>query len=216
MKKVKELIKPLLVTLAILAFGVWLSMYLKDDVAQYVLMHPVWGTVAFVGLAALAVVFPSFTNMMFIPIGVSMFGPFYATLLCILGWWLGSVMAFAVGRYYEEYLVTKFPSFKNYLYVDQLVGDKNLFWKLIFLRATFPVDVLSYALALFSKRVSHKMNAVTTLIGITPFAFVFTYAGAMMYRNIAWLMATLGIVFLCYCIITFINARKAKREASKK
>jgi uncharacterized membrane protein YdjX (TVP38/TMEM64 family) len=202
MNKITPLIKPLLVTLAILLLGVWLSMYLKDDVMQYVLMHPVVGVMAFVGLAALAVVFPSFTNMMFIPIGVSMFGPLYAALLCILGWWLGSVISFTIGRYYNEYLLERFPSFKNYLYIDKLVGDKNMFWKLILLRMTIPVDVLSYALALFSKRVSYKMNAVTTLIGITPFAFIFAYAGEMIYKNVIWVTSTLAVVFVAYLLIT--------------
>lgn len=202
MSKVTSLIKPLLATFVIFGVGVWLSMYTKDDVAQYVLMHPVWGVVAFVLLGALAVVFPSFTNMMFIPIGVSMFGPLYAALLCILGWWLGSVISFAIGRYYNEYLLLRFTSFKNYMYIDKLVGEKNVFWKLVLLRMTMPVDVLSYALALFSKRVSYKTNAVTTLIGITPFAFVFAYAGEMMYKNMIWLTSTLAIVFVVYVIIS--------------
>lgn len=205
MSKIKTFIKPLLVATAVFGIGVMLSMYLKEDVLEYVLMHPVMGTAAFVALAALAVVFPSFTNMMFIPIGVSMFGPFYAAVLCILGWWLGSVAAFAVGRYYEAYLLSRFASFQNYMYIDKLVQDKNMFWKLIFLRMTFPVDVLSYALALFSKRVTHSMNAITTLIGIAPFAFVFTYAGEMMYRNVVWIATTLAAVFIVWLIINIKN-----------
>lgn len=207
MNKIIPLLKPLLVTLAILALGVWLSLYIKEDVLQYSMVHPNMIIVVFTGLAALATVFPSFTNMMFIPLGVSMFGVFWAAILCILGWWLGSVVAFAIGRYYNEYLIRRFPSFKNYLYIDQMVGDKNMFWKLVLLRMTIPVDVLSYAMALFSKRVTYKMNAVTTLIGITPFAFLFAYAGEMIYRNVIWITGTLGVVFAVYLIVTI---RKGK------
>ncbi len=202
MHNITPLIKPLLVTLTILLLGVWLSVYLKEDVLQYSMVHPNMIIGVFVGLAALATVFPSFTNMMFIPLGVSMFGAFWAAILCILGWWLGSVIAFAIGRYYNEYLLERFPSFKNYLYIDKLVGDKNMFWKLILLRMTIPVDVLSYALALFSRRVTYKMNAVTTLIGITPFAFIFAYAGEMIYQNVIWVTSTLAVVFVAYLFIT--------------
>ena len=199
------LLRTILTAGFIFGAGLVLSMYLKEDVLEYVLMHPVMGTVAFVALAALAVVFPSFTNIMFIPIGVATFGPFWAAVLCIVGWWLGSVAAFAIGRYYEAYLLSRFASFQNYMYIDKLVQDKNMFWKLIFLRMTFPVDVLSYALALFSKRVTHSMNAITTLIGIAPFAFVFTYAGEMMYKNVVWLTGVLAVVFIVWLII---NIRK--------
>ena len=195
------LLRTILTAGFIFGAGFVLSMYLKEDVLEYVLMHPVMGTAAFVALAALAVVFPSFTNVMFIPIGVATFGPFWAAVLCIVGWWLGSVAAFAVGRYYEKSLLSRFPSFQNYLYIDKLVTEKNMFWKLIFLRMTFPVDVLSYALALFSKRVTHSMNAITTLIGIAPFAFVFTYAGEMMYKNVVWLTGVLAVVFIVWLII---------------
>ena len=195
------LLRTILTAGFIFGAGLVLSMYLKEDVLEYVLMHPVMGVAAFVALAALAVVFPSFTNVMFIPIGVATFGPFWAAVLCIVGWWLGSVAAFAVGRYYEKSLLSRFPSFQNYLYIDKLVTEKNMFWKLIFLRMTFPVDVLSYALALFSKRVTHSMNAITTLIGIAPFAFVFTYAGEMMYKNVVWLTGVLAVVFIVWLII---------------
>ena len=199
------LLRTILTAGFIFGAGLVLSMYLKEDVLEYVLMHPVMGVAAFVALAALAVVFPSFTNVMFIPIGVATFGPFWAAVLCIVGWWLGSVAAFAVGRYYEKSLLSRFPSFQNYLYIDKLVTEKNMFWKLIFLRMTFPVDVLSYALALFSKRVTHSMNAITTLIGIAPFAFVFTYAGEMMYKNVVWLTGVLAVVFIVWLIINIKN-----------
>jgi uncharacterized membrane protein YdjX (TVP38/TMEM64 family) len=207
MKKInlKVLLQSVVTAGFIFGAGLVLSMYLKEDVLEYVLMHPVMGVAAFVALAALAVVFPSFTNIMFIPIGVATFGPFWAAVLCIVGWWLGSVAAFAVGRYYEKSLLSRFPSFQNYLYIDKLVTEKNMFWKLIFLRMTFPVDVLSYALALFSKRVTHSMNAITTLIGIAPFAFVFTYAGEMMYKNVVWLTGVLAVVFIVWLIINIKN-----------
>ena len=199
------LLRTILTAGFIFGAGLVLSMYLKEDVLEYVLMHPVMGVAALVALAALAVVFPSFTNVMFIPIGVATFGPFWAAVLCIVGWWLGSVAAFAVGRYYEAYLLSRFASFQNYMYIDKLVTEKNMFWKLIFLRMTFPVDVLSYALALFSKRVTHSMNAITTLIGIAPFAFVFTYAGEMMYKNVVWLTGVLAVVFIVWLIINIKN-----------
>ena len=205
MKWSSVIVKPVVVSVLSFGIGLLLSYYLKDEVLGYVINHHTMGSVVFVMLAALAVVFPSFTNMMFIPLGTAVFGPFWAAVLCILGWWIGSVGSFAIGRHYSELLLTKFPSFKNYLYIDRMISSGNVFWKLILLRMTFPVDVLSYGLALFSKQVTHKMNAATTLIGITPFAFIFTYGSDSLYRNVVWLTTTLAVTLLVYLMININN-----------
>jgi hypothetical protein len=51
MVKIAHLFKPALITLAILTIGIFLSVYLKEDVLEYVLMHSVMGVAAFVALA---------------------------------------------------------------------------------------------------------------------------------------------------------------------
>lgn len=44
---------------------------------------------------------------------------------------------------------------------------------LILLRMTFPVDVLSYALGLFSRQTTAIQNASSTALGAAPFAVLF-------------------------------------------
>jgi len=78
-------------------------------------------------------------------------------------------------------------------------SDKNLFWTVALLRIIVPVDILSYAIGLFS-----EMNSTpfffATLIGVTPFAFIFAYAGTLPVRLqllvLIGMIAFLGIVFI--------------------
>ena len=59
--------------------------------------------------------------------------------------------------------------------IEKLIPQRNIFLSVIFLRMAIPVDVLSYALGLFSS-ISFKLYFVATLVGVSPFAFIFSYS----------------------------------------
>lgn len=150
-----------------------------DTLEPIVKASGLFGMFVFVLMAILAVVFPIWSNLFLIPIGTMAWGPIPAALLLNLGWSIGSFIAFAIGRGARTWLLFHFPSFNNYQYVDKLLPQRHQLLALIFLRMTFPVDILSYALGLFGKSVSYRTNAITTMIGVAPFSFVFAYLGAM-------------------------------------
>lgn len=162
--------------------------------------HSFLGKIIFVAVAAFAVIVPVFSNLFLLPFGVVAFGPNVTALLCILGWWIGSVVSFAIARTYQYKLLDRYPSLAQYEYVDVLVPKKHEFFALIFLRMTIPVDVLSYALGLFSRRISWKQNAITTLIGITPFAFIFSYIGIFPPLAQAGILTATVLLFIVYII----------------
>ena len=64
------------------------------------------------------------------------------------------------------------------------------------LRATFPVDVLSYALGAFSPATTHRQQAVSVVLGAAPFALLFAWVPAMP----AWAQ---GVVFAA-CTAAFV------------
>jgi len=64
----------------------------------------------------------------------------------------------------------------------------------VFLRVGVPVDVLSYGLGLFSK-MPLKDYFFATLLGVSPFAFVFSFLGIFpIYYQIFALAAALTIM----------------------
>ncbi len=148
-----------------------------SSITSLIQSHNTLGKSLFVIMAALAVIFPVVSNLFLLPFGVVTWGSLTTATLSITGWWMGGLIAFFIARTYQENLLQKFPSLSHYKYIDSFIPKKHEFLTLIFLRITLPVDVLSYALGLFSKRISWKKNALTTLIGIIPFAFIFSYLG---------------------------------------
>jgi len=62
--------------------------------------------------------------------------------------------------------------------LEKKIPKENLFLGIIFLRMVIPVDILSYALGLFSK-IKTRDYLLATIIGVSPFAFIFAYLGRM-------------------------------------
>ena len=71
------------------------------------------------------------------------------------------------------------PGAARHVEIDRLVDADRRLLSLITLRMTFPVDVLSYALGLFSARVTLGEIVLSTLIGAAPFALLFAWFPAL-------------------------------------
>lgn len=127
--------------------------------------------------AGLTVVAP-LSPLPLLPVAVAVWGSLVAGILSIVGWTIGSVIAYEAARRFGRPLVERLVDMSQVeKYVNAGVGD-NKFLSVVILHVIVPVDIISYALGLFiSMRTS--VYALATLIGITPFAFVFAYTAAL-------------------------------------
>lgn len=134
-----------------------------------------FGALFYVLITVAAVVIAPVSTFPLLPIAVSLWGSFFAAVLSIIGWTLGASIAFGLARRYGKPLIGKMISLKKIEHVEKLIPQKNIFMSVLLLRMALPVDVLSYALGLFSN-ISFKHYFFATLIGVSPFAFFFAYA----------------------------------------
>jgi len=156
------------------------------------------GMIAYVLLTIISVVVAPVSTLPLIPLASSMWGWMIAGALSIVGWTLGAQFAFLLARHFGKPLVSKIVSLEKLNHLEDRIPKKHLFWTIVLLRMTVPVDVLSYALGLFS-RMKSAPYFFATLIGVAPFAFVFAYAGTLplLYQMEA-LALGLFIMFLAY------------------
>ncbi len=144
--------------------------------------------IVFVLLTTIESVLAPLSVFPLVPLASSLFGWVMTAVFLIIGWTLGSWIAFIISRKYGKPLVKKIVSLEEVEKLEKKLPEKHLFITIVLLRMFIPVDFLSYALGLFSKiKTSTYLSA--TIIGLTPFAFV---------------MAYLGIVPLLYQIIGII------------
>lgn len=170
------------------------------------------GSSAYVLLMITSVVVAPLSFLPLIAIGSSIFGPFLTGVLNVFGWWVGAVIAFYIARYGARPIVGRlFPISKLVKYED-ILDDREEFWTVVILRALTPVDILSYVLGTVTTMTWRK-HAVATLLGITPFAFVYAYGGAAIVNKNVFLLSiilAIGIVLFFILRIVFKRLKEGK------
>jgi uncharacterized membrane protein YdjX (TVP38/TMEM64 family) len=141
--------------------------------------HAALGVAVFVATSALAVLMPALTNLPLVPVAVLAWGPWWTAALLLVGWTLGSLLSFALGREARALIVRRFPSVQRHAQIERLIHPRHRLASLVLLRMTFPVDVLSYALGLFSPATTLAQNTLATLLGAAPFALLFAWVPVM-------------------------------------
>lgn len=177
----------------------FLSQKFASDIRRIVGEAEVWGMLLYVGLTILAIVLAPVSTTPLLPLAANLWGGFWAAVLSIIGWTAGAQIAFWIARKYGRPIVEKVIPAKKLQWAEERLSQwfsskEHFFWTVVFLRMALPVDILSYALGLFT-----RMNGVhyffATLIGVTPFGFFFSYAGTFPVQyQIAALTAALIIV----------------------
>jgi uncharacterized membrane protein YdjX (TVP38/TMEM64 family) len=134
------------------------------------------GMVIYVLASIATIVLAPVATVPLIPIAAGLWGGFITGLLNILSWSIGAMIAFAIARMVGIRFVRRIVSLERLNRIEKSIPERGMFWTIVFLRMVIPVDILSYALGLFS-RVRAGLYFWATLIGITPFAFILAYAG---------------------------------------
>lgn len=132
------------------------------------------GMLVYVLGATIATIIAPLSFLPILPVAVALWGSFTAAVLSIGAWSVGAAVAFLLARRYGKPLVGHFVGEQKMNYISGILPKKQLFIAVVFLRMAVPVDLLSYALGLFAV-MRFPPYMLATVIGITPFAFVFSY-----------------------------------------
>ena len=159
--------------IALFAVAMLLARQFAAPIQGVLSTHARLGIVVFVATSALAVLMPLLTNLPLVPFAVLAWGPWWTALLLLLGWVVGATLSFTLGRHARAWILRHVPSVTRHAQIDRLIHPRHRLWSLILLRMTFPVDVLSYALGLFSRNTTLTESVVSTALGAAPFALLF-------------------------------------------
>lgn len=154
-----------------------------------------FGMLFYILITIIAIVIAPISTMPLLPIASNLWGVFSAAILSIIGWTVGAYIAFIIARTYGIPIVKQFIPIEKINKLEKMVPRENIFWSVVFLRMVIPVDILSYALGLFSK-MKTKNYVLATLIGVSPFAFIFAYLGKLpfYYQILAILIAIIILI----------------------
>ena len=175
--KIKAVI-PVAIIFALFIISAFYSQKYGEEAKIFVERGGVFGMVAYIVIAVIATVAAPISAAPLIPIAANVWGVAITAALSILGWTIGSLIAFAIGRRYGLPLAQKFFSVRNLESMHKHIPKEKIFWSVVLLRIMIPVDLLSYALGVFGV-LGWRRYTLATIIGITPFAFIFAYLGTL-------------------------------------
>lgn len=182
--------------------GMVVAREFSSDVVTY-LDSGVLGMVMYVLVGIVSTIIAPISTVMLIPVATVLWGPFAVAILSIIAWTVGSIIAFVIARRFGKPLIMRFVNLQNIEKYEKALGGEYLFWNIVFLRMAVPVDILSYAIGLFTS-IRIDTYIVATIIGITPFAFILPFA----VQASLWFQIIVGLLVF---IIIYLGYRKVKR-----
>ncbi|HEY2979053.1 MAG TPA: VTT domain-containing protein [Burkholderiaceae bacterium] len=191
-------IRAALGVLVLFGVGMVLAREFAAPIHNVLAAHERLGIVVFVATSVVAVLLPMLTNLPLLPLAVLAWGPWWTALLLLLGWVGGASLSFWLGRHASDAVQRRFASVRRHADIDRLIHRRHRIASLVMLRMTFPVDVLSYALGLFSRSTTPAENMVSTAIGGAPFALLFAWFPALSMAGQAVVFVASALAFVAY------------------
>jgi uncharacterized membrane protein YdjX (TVP38/TMEM64 family) len=185
---------------ALFAAGIMLAREFALPIQAALSANARLGILVFLATSAVAVLIPMLTNLPLVPLAVLVWGPWWTAALLLTGWVAGAALSFTLGRHAREIILRQFPSVQRHADIDRLIHPHHRLGSLVLLRMTFPVDVLSYALGLFSRSTTLTENVVSTAVGAAPFALLFALLPTLSATTQLLVFGVSALVFFAYAL----------------
>ncbi len=196
--KIKSLIE---ISFIILIFVVLTYLVQTNiDFFEGLINKSIGGILIYISIIIIAIVVAPISSIPLIPLVSNIWGWKLAGAVSVIGWTLGSIIAFLLARKYGVKIVKRLIPLSQIHHIEDKIPEKNLFLSVLFLRMIIPVDILSYALGLFSK-IKFWPYVIATFIGVIPVTFLLAYVGTInpLFQLIVFLIV--GIILLTGWIV---------------
>jgi len=203
----KERIKAIIGIVLIVILFVFISYISKQNVDYFKsnLVNSYWGMLIYFVLVILEIVFAPITFIPFIPLASAIWGSFKTFLLTLGAWTIGSIIAFIIASEIGGLLLEKIVSVKELNKVKRIIPNKRLFLGVIILRIILPIDIMSYAIGLFTD-IDLKRYSLATLIGYAPIVFILSYFGEISFK-LQIILFSIGLIFFIIFVLSYKKFR---------
>jgi len=164
-----------LALLALAALALWQWQWEVAPLEAWIEQHEMLGATVYLAAVAASVVLLPLSSLPLLPLAAHLYGFWLTAVLSAAGWWIGSLIAFQIARLGRRYL-ERFASLETVDRLERRIPGDIGFGGIVVLRMILPVDIVSFALGLL-KELRFSTYAIASLIGIVPFAVVWSYAG---------------------------------------
>lgn len=175
--------------------------------------HPWWGALIFSLLAAVSAMLAFFSSAILVPLAIDVWGQGATIGLLWVGWWLGGLGGYAVGRWLGRPLIQAMTGGER-LNRYQTISRQAPFHMILLFQLALPSEVPGYVLGTLRYRLATYLLALA--LAELPYALGTVYLGEFfLERRIALflLVGTVGLAFAAACF-HYLHQVLRQRESS--
>lgn len=169
--------------------------------------HVVAGAIVFVALSALSAIVFFFSTAVITPVAVEAFGPLVALLLLWLGWVLGGITAYAIGRRFGRRVVSWFVDPVRLRDYERRARHLVSFRHVLLFQLAVPSEIPGYVLGLAGCR--FRTFVLAMALGELPFAIGAVYLGESFLERNYLLLLAIGVTGVAFSWMMFRRAARA-------
>lgn len=203
-KRTLSILASLLFATGLFVAGSYYTQQYLPQITAWIGTRPVFGLGIYLLLTFLAIVFAPFSALPFLPVVANVWGALTAAAITVVGWLAGAVLAFWLAQRYGQPVIVRLVSLEKVRQLEEIMPQKNIFWTIVLLRLSVPVDFLSYALGLFT-RIRVRTFFLASFLGMLPGALLLAYLGTI---PISFQIIFLVVILLIF--FAFVRYMKPK------
>lgn len=172
--------------------------------------YPLLGMLLFVLLAMISAMLAFFSSAVLVPIGVYTWGAAVCTLLLWIGWLLGGMVAFAIGRYLGRSVASRLIGESRFSAFERRFSRRLHLFHILLLQLTLPSEIPGYVLGALRYRFAYYL--VSLAIAELPYAVGTVLLGTMYLQRNAALLLALGLAAVLVSIFAYRSCRNRSRR----
>jgi len=182
-------------------------------VESAIIGYPVLGKLLFVLLALVSAMLAFFSSAILTPIGIYAWGTVETFVLLWIGWLLGGMISFLVGRYLGRSVVSVLLGESRLSNWETQVGRHTKFIHILLFQAAVPSEIPGYVLGILRYRFVLYLAALA--IAELPYALGTVFLGKSFLKGESLLFVAVGAATILLSVIAFQALRRmARRRAS--
>ena len=167
---------------------------------------PVLGMFLFVLLAMFSAMVAFFSSAVFAPIAIYAWGNAGTFMLLWLGWLLGGILSFCVGRFLGRSVVGMIIDEQKIAAWERELGERSRFIHILIFQAAVPSEIPGYVLGILRYRFPLYLTALA--LTEIPYAIATVYLGESFLEGESTVFILLGIAVIVLGVFLLQGIRK--------
>jgi uncharacterized membrane protein YdjX (TVP38/TMEM64 family) len=142
-----------------------------------------------------------FSSAILVPVGISAWGSPTCFVLLWLGWLLGGIVSFGIGRYFGESVAPRLLGQRRLDYFRALLTRHTTYLHIVLFQAAVPSEIPGYVLGVLRYPFRRYVSALA--LTEIPYALGTVYMGATFLERRSAVLVTLGVAAMLVSVVVY-------------